>query len=311
MNEGGGAGAVERPSAAEAIAGGLIGLAAGDALGATVEFLSPEQIRSRYGVHREIAGGGPFGWRPGQGTDDTDLTWAVTAAYLDGEYSLQKAADGFLGWLDSDPPDIGNATRQALRRLAESGDPTSSGGTHEYSCGNGSLMRALPTGLVRTDAEQRRREAAEISAVTHAHPRCIDSCIAYTEMAAALLDGRTTDGAIAQAAALDLHPDVHDALAAPPEKPVEELRTSGYVIHSLICAVWAIQQPADFETLIVSLVNQGDDADTTGAIAGGLLGVLTGADAIPARWRETIKYGPRMEQAARRLAELRNPPGAE
>ena len=74
------------------IGGGLLGVAAGDAL----EFMSPAQIQRRHGVHREITGGGPFRWRPGQGTDDTDLTWAVLAAYLDGPFTLEKAADNML-----------------------------------------------------------------------------------------------------------------------------------------------------------------------------------------------------------------------
>ena len=59
------------------ISGGLLGVAVGDALGATVEFLSPSEINDRFGVHREIVGGGAFNWKPGEGTDDTDLTWAV------------------------------------------------------------------------------------------------------------------------------------------------------------------------------------------------------------------------------------------
>ena len=58
----------------DAITGGLLGVAAGDALGATVEFMTPEEIEEKYGVHREIIGGSDFKWRPGEGTDDTDLT---------------------------------------------------------------------------------------------------------------------------------------------------------------------------------------------------------------------------------------------
>lgn len=53
-------------STADAIVGGLLGVAAGDALGTTVEFMAPEEIHRRFGVHREIVGGGgAFGSRPG------------------------------------------------------------------------------------------------------------------------------------------------------------------------------------------------------------------------------------------------------
>ena len=156
-------------SLTDAISGGLLGVAAGDALGATVEFMSPADIERRHGVHRDIVGGGAFGWRPGQGTDDTDLTRAVVSGYLStgGTDSLDAIAEEFLAWFDTDPPDVGLTTREALRRLRRDGDPATSGLTSEHSCGNGSLMRALPTALVRADPARRRAESAQISAVTH------------------------------------------------------------------------------------------------------------------------------------------------
>ena len=167
-------------SLTDAITGGLLGVAAGDALGAMIEFMSPADIERRHGVHRDIVGGGPFGWRPGQGTDDTDLTWAVVSGYLStgGIDSLQGIADEFVAWFDTDPPDVGLTTREALRRLRRDGDPTTNGLTSEHSCGNGSLMRALPTAVVCSDPARRRAESARISAVTHARQRCIDSCVA-------------------------------------------------------------------------------------------------------------------------------------
>ena len=267
----------------DAIVGGLLGVAAGDAFGATVDFMTPEEIQEKHGVHREIIGGGHFGWRPGQGTDDTDLTWAVVRGYLetDGVDSLHGIAPAFLVWLDTNPRDVGGTTRAALLRLRESGDPTTSGLTHERSCGNGSLMRALPTALIRSDAERRRAESAQISAITHAHPRCIDSCIAHNEMAAVLLEGAHPSEAIARAQVLDLHPDVQGALEVAANRSVTSLSTEGYVIDSLRCSTWSIQQPESLEDVLVALVHRGGDADTTCAIAGGLLGIIHGEASIP------------------------------
>ena len=287
------------------IGGGLLGVAAGDALGATLEFMSPARIQRKHGVHREITGGGPFRWRPGQGTDDTDLTWAVLAAYLDGPYTLEKAAANMLDWFHSGPPDIGGATAEALGRLHRTGNPQASGATRESSCGNGSLMRCIPTALARADQDLRHRELAEISAVTHAHVQCTDSCLAYGETVNALLEGAEVHEALAAARALDLHPKVREALDIDPQLPVDRLRTSGYVIHSLGCAIWSIQQDTSFEEVIVALVNRGDDSDTTGAIAGGLVGVSQGADAIPARWRRKLEYHDRLLDAVPRLLALR------
>ena len=295
-------------SLSDAIIGGLLGVAAGDALGATVEFMTPEAIQEEHGVHREIIGGGHFRWRPGQGTDDTDLTWAVVRGYLeaDGAESLQSIGQAFLEWFDTDPRDVGRTTEEALTRLRESGDPTTSGPDRERSCGNGSLMRALPTALVRSDAERRRAESAQISAITHAHPRCIDSCIAYNEMAAALLEGARPSEAIARAQALDLHPDVQGALEIPENRSVTSLSTKGYVIDSLLCATWAIQQPGSLEDVLVALVNRGGDADTSGAIAGGLLGIIHGEAGIPVRWKDRLEYAPRIVEASAHVERIRS-----
>ena len=293
-----------------AIAGGLLGVAVGDALGTTVEFMAPEEIRRRFGVHREIVGGGPFGGRPGQGTDDTDLTWAVVAGYLEAEGGnslecLNAIARAFLEWFDTTPQSIGRTTFCALSELRAGGDPAACGLTAESSCGNGSLMRALPTALIRADPERRRRESELISAVTHAHRRCIDSCVAYNEIAAALIDGAAPAEAVAAAAALDLDPAVGAALKTPADRPVTELSAGGYVIDSLACAVWAVQQPGTLESVLVDLVNRGDDADTVGAIAGGLLGIVWGPAGIPTRWRDRLEYADRFMGAAAEIARIR------
>lgn len=287
------------------VRGGLLGVAVGDALGATLEFMSPSEISSRFGLHREIIGGGAFNWQPGEGTDDTDLTWAVLAAYLDDHYTLRRVADNMLEWFDSDPRDIGGATSQALGRLERTGDPRNSGNTGELSCGNGSLMRCMPTALARPDGTTRRRELAEISAITHAHVRCVDSCIAYGEIVNSLLDGSSVADALSSARALDLDTVVMAALDIDPALGVEELRTGGYVIDSLGCGVWAIQQDGSFEDVLVALVNRGKDADTTGAIAGGLLGVLRGLEAIPSRWRTKLEYHDRLVASVPTLLTLR------
>lgn len=293
-----------------AIVGGLLGVAAGDALGTTVEHMAPEEIRRRFGVHREIAGGGPFGRRPGQGTDDTDLTWAVVAGYLetgggDSGDCLDAIARAFLEWFDTAPSSIGRTTFLALTELRAGRDPAACGLASESSCGNGSLMRALPTALIRADPERRRRESEMISAVTHAHRRCLDSCVAYNEIAAALIDGAAGPEAVAAAAALNLDPAVSAALATPPDRPATGLSTSGYVIDGLACAVWAVQQPGTLESVLVDLVNRGDDADTVGAIAGGLLGIVWGPAGIPDRWRDRLEYAGRLTGAAAEIARIR------
>ena len=145
------------------------------------------------------------GDQPGEGTDDSDMTAAVLDAYLEPNgFSLEGVAERFLAWLDGGPKDVGGTTGSALTHLRANGDPTASGKAvwHEWAAGNGSLMRCLPTGLIRTDPEQRRKEAAEISAITHSDPRCIDACVAYCDLIALLLDGVEATRAVEQVGAM-------------------------------------------------------------------------------------------------------------
>ena len=276
------------------MAGALLGLAAGDALGATVEFLSPAEIQRR-GRHSEIRGGGVFGWRAGQGTDDTDLAYAVARSYVEG-YSLSRVADHFLAWHAGGPRDVGGTTAASLRHLRVTGCPELSGfatvaSGRPNSAGNGSLMRCLATGLVRHDPEQRRAEAADISAITHADRRCTQACVAYCDLVDHLIEGTEVEAAVD--AVLNHSPigdDVRSAIAQAPGTRAEDLDTSGFVLATLQVGVWALLQPSSLEDVLVTIVNLGGDADTTAAVAGGLLGARHGAVSIPRRWVDALEY---------------------
>ena len=59
-----------------------LGVAIGDALGATVEFLTPREIVYQLGCHQEITGGGWLKLKPGQVTDDTTMSLALGHAII-------------------------------------------------------------------------------------------------------------------------------------------------------------------------------------------------------------------------------------
>ncbi|HSR82585.1 MAG TPA: ADP-ribosylglycohydrolase family protein [Streptosporangiaceae bacterium] len=154
------------------IAGALLGVHAGDALGATLEFLPWPAIQARYphGLH-DIIGGGPFSWPAGHATDDTDLTRAVLLAYLaPGEHDVVRAAAAnMLAWRHGDwpgrepgsrPRDIGTATLRGLEKYRRCGDPRAAGAGMGHA-GNGSLMRCIPTALAVADRSRRIRESAD------------------------------------------------------------------------------------------------------------------------------------------------------
>lgn len=68
------------------IVGALLGLHAGDSLGAGFEFQKHQQIATRFPDGcgpRHVVGGGLFHWEAGQATDDTYMTRAVLLASRD------------------------------------------------------------------------------------------------------------------------------------------------------------------------------------------------------------------------------------
>jgi ADP-ribosylglycohydrolase len=208
------------PDTLSHIRGALLGVHAGDSLGATLEFMSRGDVLARGVPHRDITGGGPFRWAPGAATDDTDLTWALTRVYLNeaaalrGEADIRVAlsaedhfrllvrvaAENMLEWLNDDPRDVGNATRVGLHRFKHTGDPFASG-AGSAAAGNGSLMRCIATGLARTDHGQRHRESRAFSAITHDATDCQDACEIYNDMVAALVAGGSPTDAVAAAQA--------------------------------------------------------------------------------------------------------------
>ncbi|KAH8177030.1 ADP-ribosylglycohydrolase domain-containing protein [Sarocladium implicatum] len=206
------------------VVGALLGVHAGDSLGATLEFRSHAWILKNHpnGL-RDIIGGGSFNWKPGHATDDTDMTRAILLAYRDlhrrqqgttpsqDENAAQEpdiltlAADYFLAWFTGNnwpdrkpgtqPLDIGGATSIGLVNYIRHRDPTTSG-AGQGSAGNGSLMRCIPTALFEPDPEERQRDSMRLSAVTHNDVRCTVACAAYNAIAAELVAGKTPDEAV-------------------------------------------------------------------------------------------------------------------
>lgn len=306
------------------VAGALLGVHAGDALGATFEFSSAAEIRARYpdGL-REIVGGGPFDWPAGHATDDTDLTRAILLAYLDpGDDMVRTAAGHMLDWLDGrwpdrtpgqQPRDIGGATLSGLTAYRQSRDPRSSGAGAGHA-GNGSLMRCIPTALAVAERDRRLRESAELSAITHDDPWCTSSCAVYNELAAALVHGEPAADAVAAglAAAVELGPaEVVESVEYGMRLPLAGaaaggqlyLRAdgAGLVLDSLTLAVAAALDPRPLPDVLVDVVRIGHDTDSNAAIAGGLLGARDGVGAIPAAWRATLQFGDEFSAAADRL----------
>lgn len=162
------------------IRGALVGLAAGDAVGTTLEFERP----GTFAPIDDMVGGGPFGLRPGQWTDDTSMALCLAESLIEcGEMNPQDQMERYVRWrreghLSSTGVcfDIGNATSAALRQFERTGDPLA-GSPDPNQAGNGSLMRLAPVAMFYAGAPEDGIEAcARSSLTTHAASTAIDAC---------------------------------------------------------------------------------------------------------------------------------------
>lgn len=255
----------------------FIGMAIGDALGATVEFMTAPEIQAKYGLFKNICGGGWLRLKPGQITDDTEMALCIARAIVQSQgWSLEQVARNFAAWLKSRPVDCGDTCRKGIRAYMLHGAleaPPS-----EWDAGNGAAMRILPVALYSLpDETLLKKYALEQAHLTHNNPVSDAACVCLGKMLHLALCGeskgklrREADGLIARFPTFAFEP--YRGLA------------TGYVVDTLQTVFHWFFRGRDLEECLVGTVNQGGDADTTGAICGMLAGAYYGMEGIPQRW---------------------------
>jgi len=254
----------------------LLGLAVGDALGATVEFMTAGEIHAKYGVHRKMIGGGWLRLRPGQVTDDTQMSLCIARSLVAVGYSPEDIARRFVTWYQSKPPDVGNTCRRGIARFINQG--TVHGLPNDGDAGNGAVMRMAPVAVAAL-ADERLLEDMTIGQahITHHHP---------LSDAASLLVGRLIQLALIGHAMDRLQRQANDTVTKFRSfrfAPYHGLATA-YVADTMQTVLHFLFSTSSFEECVVATVNQGGDADTTGAIVGAIAGAYYGLDSIPRDW---------------------------
>ena len=296
--------------------GTLLGLAAGDALGTTVEF----KARGSFPPVTTIVGGGPFGLAPGQWTDDTSMAMCLAESLVrNGTFDPADQMRRYVRWRrhgywssTRTCFDIGSTVSAALRLFEQSGNPVA-GSTDPYSAGNGSLMRLAPV-LLRysQDPAQAVHLAAESSKTTHGALEAVDACRYFGALILGALGGEDKASLLAPYYAppgvswvsSPLSPAIgRIAFGSFRDKQEGDIRGSGYVVHTLEAALWAFHNSDNFRDGALLAVNLGEDADTTGAIYGQLAGAYYGVDGIPAEWRAVLARAEDITRLATRLFE--------
>ena len=276
-------------------------MAVGDALGATTEFMTPLEIRSRFGVHRKIVGGGWLHLKPGRVTDDTEMSLCLARAILqNGGWDLTAVADAFLAWMRSKPVDIGSTVRRGIRDYLLKGQLQTP--PNDWDAGNGAVMRMLPVALFTLGDVERLRELVVAQAhLTHNHPLSDAACVTV---------GRMVQAALLGADRFALHGIARELVAQHPTFRFKDYsgQASGYVVETMQTVFHFLFTTGSYEECLVGVVNQGGDADTTGAIAGMIAGALYGEAAIPAAWLKRLDPMVRKEVTESAEALLKQSP---
>jgi len=179
-------------------------------------------------------------------------------------------------------------------------------------------MRILPLLFYSKDKPiaERYELTKAVSSITHGHVRSVIACFYYLEFAGQLLAGKDKFAIYTDLKKscsdflkfLSVHPseiqqysrllddDIQDL-------PADEIQSSGYVLHTLEASVWCLLTTGTYEEAVLKAVNLGADTDTTGAVTGGLAGLLYGFDTIPASWVHQLARREDIEALANRLAQ--------
>ena len=283
--------------------GCLMGLAAGDALGTTVEFKPP----GSFSPVTDMAGGGPFRLDKGQWTDDTAMALCLAESLLTcNGFDARDQMERYVRWwqeghLSSTGScfDIGNTVSGALSRFLKTGEPLA-GSTDVRSAGNGSIMRLAPVPLYfASNPALAITMSEESSKTTHGAITCLDACRYFGGLIVGALNGADKAELLSQRYTpvsgiwdeRPLCPEI-DAVAAGSfkDKNPPDIVGSGYVVASLEAALWAFYHTTGFKEGCLLAVNLGNDADTTAAVYGQIAGAFYGLSGIPEAWLTSLAH---------------------
>lgn len=222
----------------------------------------------------------------------------------------------------------------ALRALKVVGDEAMND-----SKGCGSVMRVAPVGMMfaslspQGSAESMRacfELACQAAAITHGHRTAKLSSGAFAVLVLGLLAGRTLERAVQDVLDVLAEEEGHEEtsraivsarkLASSHPGDIGAIRTLGegwIAEEALAIGLYCAMSVRSFREGVVLAVNHGGDSDSTGSIAGQLLGAIHGVSAIPAEWMSELELAPVIEAVADDLATVGewqlhdDPPGGE
>lgn len=300
------------------IKGCLFGQAIGDALGLGTEFMSKEDVIKFYpnGLTRYdqiVQDRHRKRWHPGAWTDDTDMMLCILHAYSDGRFDIQEVAKNFKAWFNDEPMGIGSHTYKVLCMGDYVENPEMCSElwwklSREQSAANGALMRTSVVGLLPKGYIE---DAEKICRLTHYDPRCVGSCVIVTSIIHNLVFHNSE---LSQDDIIEIGQSYDDRIKEWIELAYEssdisqlnlnETHSVGYTLRSLSAALWCYFHSKDFASGLLSVVNEGGDADTNAAIACSILGAKFGFSNIPEYYVSNLHQLSVFEQSVNNLISV-------
>ena len=301
--------------------GALYGALVGDACGCPYEFRPPEKIPPIDKIDMVPPRGYDRAWARipvGTYTDDGAQTLILLDVLLSSSDTiLTSLRTKLILWLtsgymsvDNLTFDVGGQTRLALQHCDSAADVKEKLGTEGY-CGNGSLMRCIPSALISSDLEGAMILASLQSLATHPNDRCRTTCMLYAGVAHCMLHDKmpysTVYDIVDYVRADPFYEDIsQDEINYIMHYQQNEPSGTGYVVDCFWSALWALHAGSSYEETIKLAISLGNDTDTTACVAGGLAGIKYGYNNIPSKWLDLLRGKDIIEPIANKLLAAHN-----
>lgn len=300
------------------VKGIMYGLAIGDALGRSTEFISLQEIKNIYGENgiQSIPENALY-------TDDTQMTLLIVKALLkSGEYDCETimsfVRDEFVNWVYSDEWRIGGAGKACTvgSLNMKNGINWSKSGV-KNSKGCGSVMRVLPVGyLYQNDVDKLREVSYSTGICTHYHPTANAACIGAAYIVKLLFDGVNIFDIIPKLLKFteNISDEWDDAISkveecldwSDEEKALKYLGEGWIAEEAVSLALYCFfKYQFDYKKVVIRAANTNGDSDSIACIAGGFSGAYLGISAIPTDWVLHINNSKYIEEISNKLFEKR------
>lgn len=297
--------------------GTLVGLAIGECLGATTEGMTPREIRTRYGLLRDLRG--PATASAGEiGNQARCLAESLVAC---GEYDPEDALQRLVAWSFSSQGVLSqDVTNRTLAKVAtgmmwehassltywESGGKTT--GIHVVG-------RCAPLALLFAQHPEQNIAATYSSArLTHYDRMWSWAAVTLNLIISALIAGNTIKDSLKLI--LD-HMEDYD-VPVPVLERLSQLEATSY-IHPSTMAFDALEaaivcllrtetasSTKSAESALVEAINLGGASQATGAVCGALVGASHGLSHLPDRWWQRLEDVEAFVELADSLCSLVN-----